>query len=385
MVCRINGTSGDGFDKELYLRAQEALRAQGKTTPTSADIKAAMDKLKAEDNTGEKPIKGFNLERSGETFVDFDEVQMMPTMITKSVSYLGKEEGEMKPLPSVVGQEEGEMVPLPSELGKEGGIALPKPNKPQITEDQLERIKELLDQINDILNEKPETEFQLPEGDEWQKILDKLKFKEGIRDQVTTNAMGEEGGDADNKDDWNRILEKFREGRETSITTTALGEEGGSIGTTKSMGEEGGEYTTLALNEEGGSAETTKAMGEEGGGNHATTMALGEEGGSDITTLALGEEGGDAGVTTNTLGEEGGEFATTKAMGEEGGDAGITTKAIGEEGGIYQPSNPTLDLDELIEKLKKKYPELFAKRLTEADVRKIIERFQPQDNQFGIY
>ena len=385
MVCRINGTSGDGFDKELYLRAQEALRAQGKTTPTSADIKAAMDKLKAEDNTGEKPIKGFNLERSGETFVDFDEVQMMPTMITKSVSYLGKEEGEMKPLPSVVGQEEGEMVPLPSELGKEGGIALPKPNKPQITEDQLERIKELLDQINDILNEKPETEFQLPEGDEWQKILDKLKFKEGIRDQVTTKAMGEEGGDADNKDDWNRILEKFREGRETSITTTALGEEGGSIGTTKSMGEEGGEYTTLALNEEGGSAETTKAMGEEGGGNHATTMALGEEGGSDITTLALGEEGGDAGVTTNTLGEEGGEFATTKAIGEEGGDAGITTKAIGEEGGIYQPSNPTLDLDELIEKLKKKYPELFAKRLTEADVRKIIERFQPQDNQFGIY
>lgn len=360
MVCRINGTSGDGFDKELYLRAQEALRAQGKTTPTSADIKAAMDKLKAEDNTGEKPIKGFNLERSGETFVDFDEVQMMPATITKSVSYLGKEEGEMKPLPSVVGQEEGEMVPLPSELGKEGGIALPKPNKPQITEDQLERIKELLDQINDILNEKPETEFQLPEGDEWQKILDKLKFKEGIRDQITTKAMGEEGGDSDNKDDWNRILEKFREGRETSITTTALGEEGGSIGTTKSMG-------------------------EEGGGNHATTMALGEEGGSDITTLALGEEGGDAGVTTNTLGEEGGEFATTKAMGEEGGDAGITTNAIGEEGGIYQPSNPTLDLDELIEKLKKKYPELFAKRLTEADVRKIIERFQPQDNQFGIY
>ncbi|MBQ8668956.1 hypothetical protein IJ472_04190, partial [bacterium] len=74
-----------------------------------------------------------------------------------------------------------------------------------------------------------------------------------------------------------------------------------------------------------------------------------------------------------------------KAMGEEGGDAGITTNAIGEEGGIYQPSNPTLDLDELIEKLKKKYPELFTKRLTEADVRKIIERFQPQDNQFGIY
>lgn len=332
MVRKINGPSGDGFDKELYLKAQETLKSQGKTISTSADIKAAMDKLKAKDNNPEKPIKGFDFERSGETFVDFEEVQMMPTMITKSVSYIGKEEGEMKPLPSVVGQESGEMVPQPSELGKEGGIALPKPSqKPQLTDEELEKIKDLLKQILDILEspEKPETGWEMPSDDEWQKILDRLKFKEGVRDQVTTTALGEEGGDVDQKSEWDRIMEKFRKGQESQMTTMALGEEGGKL-------------------------ETTKAMGEEGGENHATTMALNEEGGSQLTTMALGEEGGDDGATT---------------------------KAIGEEGGGYEPARQSLDFDEIVKELKKKYPELFESgKLTSERIIIILNAFNANRN-----
>ena len=100
--------------------------------------------------------------------------------------------------------------------------------------------------------------------------------------------------------------------------------------TTEAIGEEGGDdlpdVTTMAVGEEGGM--TTKAIGEEGG---ASTEAVGEEGGDKPTTLALGEEGG----TTKALGEEGGN-TTTDAANEEGGD--ITTMAYGEEGGTTTSS-----------------------------------------------
>ncbi len=80
-------------------------------------------------------------------------------------------------------------------------------------------------------------------------------------------------------------------------TTMALNEDGQGNISTMALGEEGGGY-----HPPGGSV-TTFALGEEGGGHFppggsATTFALGEEGGGCFppggspTTLALGEEGG---------------------------------------------------------------------------------------------
>lgn len=46
-------------------------------------------------------------------------------------------------------------------------------------------------------------------------------------------------------------LEKVQGGRTSRVTTQAVGEEGGEIITTLAVGEEGGTVTTLALGEEG--------------------------------------------------------------------------------------------------------------------------------------
>ena len=156
--------------------------------------------------------------------------------------------------------------------------------------------------------------------------------------EVTTQAIGEEGGELDEPTP-----------RDMEMSTDAVGEEGG-FATTHAIGEEGGEgqnpdipinVTTAAVGEDGNGHITTDALGEEGG--FATTHAIGEEGGQDsqipidmlISTDAVGEEGGqdnqipiDMKTTTMAIGEEGGEFDSQIPR-----DMQMSTDAVGEEGG----------------------------------------------------
>jgi hypothetical protein len=136
--------------------------------------------------------------------------------------------------------------------------------------------------------------------------------------EVTTQALGEEGGPA--------------------ITTLAVGEEGGP--TTKALGEEGAgraAVTTEPFGEEAGKVMSRAVPGLEDGKRPAPTAKAGEAGGP--TTKAVGEEGGN--VLTEAVNEAGGP--TTKALGEEG----AVTRARGEDGGPVVPVQPsTTDLSD---------------------------------------
>jgi hypothetical protein len=129
-------------------------------------------------------------------------------------------------------------------------------------------------------------------------------------------------------------------GQQIQITTEALGEEGGPpVATTLALGEEGGKLTR-ALGEQGGTAAavTTEPFGEEAGKVVSRAVPGLEDGRKPVVTERKGEDGG---ATTKALGEEGGGITTT-AIGEAGGPL---TKALGETGGPVVPVQPdTADL-----------------------------------------
>lgn len=112
-----------------------------------------------------------------------------------------------------------------------------------------------------------------------QKILPTEAVNEQGAPQVTTLALGEEGG---------ATQVKGEEGKTAALTTEPFGEEAGKVLSRPAPGLEDASAAkpTAAKGEDGGA--TTKALREEAGG--LTTQALGEEGGP--MTRAAGEDGG---------------------------------------------------------------------------------------------
>ena len=193
MVKRVTGPSGDGYDKELYLKAQQLLKNAGASAPTSADIKAAMDSLaKLNNSQASDKISGFHLKSGNETFVNFDDGAVSVNKNQNSKKSSGK-------LTTMAVGEEGGDNSTTKAAGEEGGG----------------------------------------------KLTTMAVGEEG-GDNSTTKAAGEEGGG-------NATTMAVGEEGGGKWTTMAVGEEGGDNSTTKAVGEEGGgKLTTMAVGEEGG-------------------------------------------------------------------------------------------------------------------------------------
>ncbi len=386
MAFRVEGNSGDDYNKDLYKKAQDQLKAEGNKKPTSAQIKAEIEKL-AKDSESKKDVndlnvKGLYIEKNPDenTFVNFndgarnqklnisypDKEQGIDPKI--GISYLSEEQGEPpmtigKLIDPKIGQEFWEKV-------QNGEIKLP-----EMDEEAQKQIRENIEKMKN-----GGVEFPKPPIGAGTYALGENG------DAATTMALGEEGGGSVKVDDemskkiqeaveqlknktgadvkidddtWKKlqeVLEKIKNGEiklpksPIESGTYSLGETGDATPTTMALGEEGGEnITTMALNEEGGSAVTT-AIGESGDG--ITTKAMNEEGGSAVTT-AIGESGD--GITTKATNEEGGT-AFTAAIGEDGGFETITTYAMGEEGGdsVILSDDVKEKFRKLIEDLKNK-------------------------------
>jgi hypothetical protein len=135
----------------------------------------------------------------------------------------------------------------------------------------------------------------------------------GLAIQQTTTALNEEG-------------KRIPPGLEDQVTTLALGEEGGDRLTTAVKQEEGG-TTTQAYAEEGGIS--TCAKGEEGGGRPIYTTRAAHEEGGQLTSLAMFEEGGR--LPTEALFEEGRRppVMTQADIPSEGGGPGRLWRGAG--------------------------------------------------------